>query len=139
MRWVGAVALCSGLLTGSAAGAEKPACPQFEAGQSYPWQTQGMMKGDQYASVYIDVDRSGRPLQCRIGENNIPDPYTRFQLCNAYTGDWRGPPASPGDPDRRTIKRQTVMIGSEHELANRRARRAWFRQHPDERSECYPE
>ncbi|HEY7006758.1 MAG TPA: hypothetical protein VH392_09800 [Sphingomicrobium sp.] len=97
------------------------------------------MRGDQYAWIYIDVDRTGRPLQCRIGENNIRDQYTRFQLCNAYTEDWRAPAAEPGDPDRRTLKRQTVMIGSDHELADKKARRAWFKAHPEERPECYPE
>lgn len=97
------------------------------------------MQGDKYAWVYIDVDRTGRPLQCRVGENNIYDSDTRFQLCNAYTRDWRAPEADAGDPDRRTIKRQTIIIGSDHELANQKARRAWFKLHPEERPECYPE
>ena len=98
-----------------------------------------MLPGDKYASVLIDVDRTGRPLACRIGRTNIFDKYTLFQLCNAYSDDWRGPQANAEDPDRRTITRDTVMIGSEHELANQQARRTWFQQHPDQRPSCYPE
>lgn len=140
MRGVSAFALCIALNAPSlAAAANKAPCPAREAGQAYPWDTDALMHGDRYAWIYIDVDRTGRPLQCRIGENNIDDPDTRFQICNAYTADWRGPAASAQDPDRRTIKRQTIMIGSEHELANQKARRAWFKLHPDERSECYPD
>lgn len=97
------------------------------------------MPGDRYASVFVDVDRDGRPLACRVGETNIHDSDTLFQLCQAYKGDWRGPPAAAGDPDRRTIERRTVMIGSAHELANQQARREWFKVHSDERPSCYPE
>ena len=140
MREIGAVALCVALLWPSmAAAANKAPCPPREAGQSYPWDSDDLMRGDKFAWVYIDVDRTGRALQCRIGENNIFDPDTRFQLCNAYTEDWHASPAAAGDPDRRTIKRQTIMIGSDHELANQKARKAWFNLHPEERPECYPE
>ena len=98
-----------------------------------------MMPGDKYAWVYIDVDRTGQPLVCKVGETNIFDPDTLFQLCSSYKESWRAPPASAGDPDRRTVKRQTVMIGPAHEKANQEARRAWFKMHPDERASCYPE
>ncbi|HEX3422601.1 MAG TPA: hypothetical protein VHS33_04265 [Sphingomicrobium sp.] len=119
--------------------AEKVACPPHEAGASYPWDVQGTLPGDKYASVFIDVDRTGRPLKCRVGNTNIFDSDTLFQLCSAYNEDWRAPVAAPGDPDRRTIRRDTAMIGSEHELANQKARRTWFKAHPEERQSCYPE
>jgi hypothetical protein len=138
MRVFGAVALCA-VLVGSAASAEKTPCPMREAGQAYPWQNLAPVKGDRYAWVVIEVDRTGRPIRCGIGENNIPDPDTRFLLCNAYKGDWRAPRAETGDPDVRTIKRRTTMIGYEHQIADQKARKAWFRAHPEERSECYPQ
>jgi hypothetical protein len=139
MRGIGAFALSAAFFTASASAADKAPCPPHEAGAFYPWQNSGMVKGDKYAWVYIDVDRTGRPLRCKIGENNIFDEFARFQLCNAYTADWRAPAASPGDPDTRTIKKQTIMIGSDHQLADQKARRAWFKAHPEERSECYPD
>ncbi|HEX6741437.1 MAG TPA: hypothetical protein VF079_06545 [Sphingomicrobium sp.] len=123
----------------SAASAEKAACPPREAGAAYPWQDLTVMKGDRYAWVIVTVDRSGRALKCGVGDNNIPDPDTRFLLCRAYSQDWRGPPAEPGDPDLRTIKRHMTMVGYEHQMADKKARKVWFRAHPDERQECYPE
>jgi hypothetical protein len=138
MRGIGALALCTALVTvsGAAAGAQ---CPPHEAGAEYPWDVHGMLPGDKYAWVFIDVDRSGRPSACKVGETNIFDSDTLFQLCSSYKESWRAPAASAGDPDSRTIKRQTVMIGSAHQLANQQARRAWFKLHPDERPSCYPE
>ena len=124
---------------GSAAVAEQAPCPPREAGQGYPWQNPGLMRGDQYAWVIVTVDRSGRPLKCGVGKNNIPDPEMRFRLCRAYSEDWRAPPAAADDPAIRTIRRQTIMTGYEHQMADKKARRSWFRQHPDQRQECYPE
>ena len=138
MRGIGALALCTVLIAASDPAASNP-CPPHEAGAEYPWDAHGMMPGDKYAWVYIDVDRAGQPLACKVGETNIFDPDTLFQLCSSYKESWRARPASAGDPDRRTIKRQTVMIGPAHEKANQDARRAWFKAHPDERASCYPE
>ena len=139
MKWIGAIALGCACAATSGQAAAKAACQPHEAGASYPWDIQGTLPGDKYASVFIDVDRTGKPLSCRVGNSNIFDDFTRFQLCSAYKEDWHAPSAAPGDPDRRTIRRDTVMIGSEHELANQKARRAWFSSHPQERSSCYPE
>jgi hypothetical protein len=30
------------------------------------------------------------------------------------------------------------MIGNNHQLADQKARKAWFKQHPEARPECYP-
>ena len=138
MRGIGAVALCSALMTAVPAAAGTP-CPPHEAGAEYPWDVRGMLAGDKFAWVFIDVDRTGRPLACRVGDTNISDSDTLFQLCAAYKEDWRAAAAVAGDPDRRTIKRETVMIGPAHDKANQDARRAWFKAHPDERASCYPE
>lgn len=139
MRGIGAFALCIVLAVPTAAFADKTPCPAHVPGDSYPWDISQLMAGDKYASVFIDVDRNGRPLACRVGANNISDDYTRFQLCDAYNQDWHATPTAAGDPDRRTIKRDTIMIGSAHQLANQNARKAWFRAHPGERQSCYPE
>ena|SRR5205085_6514077 len=139
MRGICAVAICAAGLGSSAAKAEKAPCAPREAGQSYPWQSSGLMRGDKYAWVFITVDRTGRPIRCGVGNNNIPDPEMRFRLCAAYSADWRAPAASPGAPDVRTIKRQTIMISYEHEMADQKKRKLWFKQHPEERAECYPQ
>jgi hypothetical protein len=117
----------------------KTACPTREAGQAYPWQNFEPMQGDRYAIIYIDVDRSGRPLRCRIGKNNIPDPETRWRACKAYSDDWRGPPAADGEPTERTIERNFTLIGYNHQMADEKARKLWFKQHPEQRAECYPD
>ena len=139
MSRVKAFALGVALVSSSAAVADKAPCPPREAGQAYPWQDLTVMKGDRFAWVMVNIDRTGRALKCGIGDNNIPDPDMRFRLCRAYSEDWRGPPAEAGDPDIRTIKRHFTMIGYEHQMADKKARREWFRQHPDQRQECYPE
>jgi hypothetical protein len=139
MKITATVILASALLGSSAAASDKAPCPTRETGSSYPWQIAGMMRGDQYAWVLIDVDRTGRPVRCGIGDNNIPDPETRFRVCKAFTDDWTAPAADAGDPNTRTIKRKMIMASYDHQMANQKARKLWFKQHPEERSECYPE
>jgi hypothetical protein len=139
MRGFAAVALCLALGVSSAAFADKAPCAKREAGAGYPWQNLDPVRGDHYAWVIVDVDRSGRALRCGIGDNDISDPETRFRMCLAYREDWRASPAGPGDPEVRTIKRRTTLIGYEHEMADQKARKAWFKAHPDERPDCYGE
>src|SRR3982751_1399320 len=121
------VVICAVLAVSSPALGEQAACPTLEAGAAYPWQNLTLMKGDRYAVVIVDVDKTGRPIRCGVGDNNFPDPDMRFLLCNAYKGDWRAPPAGVGDPDVRTIKRRTTMVGYEHQMADQKARRLWFK------------
>jgi hypothetical protein len=135
-RSVRAFAL-SALLFASA-GVPKPACPPREAGSAYPWQNFQPMRGDQQAVVYIDVDKTGQPIRCGMGKNNIPDPETRFRVCQSFISDWHAPAAGPADPPVRTIRRDFTMLGSDHQLADEKAREQWFKQHPDARPECYP-
>ena len=139
MRGITVFALGVALSSSSASWADKAPCPPREAGQGYPWQTSGLMRGDQYAWVIITVDRSGRPIRCGVGDNNIPDRDMRFWLCKAYSDDWRAAAAAPGDPETRTIKRQTIMTSYDHQMADKKARKLWFKQHPEERQECYPD
>ena len=139
MRDVQFLIAIAALVASTPLAAETAPCPTREAGAAYPWQNLEPMRGDRYAWVIVDVDRTGRPLRCGVAENNLPDPDMRFFLCNAYKGDWRAPPAAAGDPDVRTIKRRTTMIGYAHAQADKKARKEWFRQHPAERQACYPE
>ncbi len=126
-------------LGSSAALAAKPGCPRWEAGARYPWQSNEIMKGDLFGWVIMDVDRYGAPASCRIGKNNFLDVETGQFLCKNYSERWRGTKAAPSDPDRRTFTRFSLINGYDHELADRRARKAWFLAHPEERKECYPE
>ena len=115
-----------------------PPCPPREAGAFYPWQTTQRMKGDEKAIVYIDVDKTGRPLKCAMGQNDISDPETRFRVCQSFMDDWHASAAAAGDPAIRTIRRDFTMISNDHQLADQKARKAWFKQHPEARPECYP-
>lgn len=123
----------------SAALAEPAPCPKWEAGARYPWQSNEIMRGDLFGWVIMDVDRYGAPTRCRIGENNFRDAETGMFLCKNYSERWRGPKAAPSDPDRRTFRRYSLIAGYDHLLADRKARRQWFQDHPEERPECYPE
>ena len=128
------------MLVSSGALAAGEPCPPREPGHSYPWQSGELMPGDKYAWLYLDIDTDGRALDCRIGENNIHDPYTRFLACRAFKEDWRTTPAvENGKAVRSTVKRYFLMLGDKHIAANREARTQWFRNHPNERPSCYPE
>ena len=126
-------------LAGASASMAKPACPAREAGRAYPWQNLDVMPGDNYAWIYVDVDKTGRTLRCRVGETDIADPETKFRLCLAFNEDWRGAPAASGDPEVRTIKRHFTMLGYNHQMADQKARKQYFKDHPDDRPECYPD
>jgi hypothetical protein len=131
--------LCALLLFGSSAFAAGSNCPKLEAGTMYPWQSRDIMADDQYATVYIDVDEEGRPLKCYIGKTNIPAD-DRFWVCKAYLDDWHAQPIIVnGKPVRGTVRRLTVLTGDRHNKINRDARKRFFKEHPDERPECYPE
>lgn len=114
-------------------------CPELEPGASYPWQVSGLLPGDQYAHIYIDVDEKGRPVKCSMGKTNIPRD-DRFWVCKAFMDDWHVPPAMrDGNPVRSVVERDVTMVGDKHIKADRDARKPWFRAHPDENPGCYPE
>ena len=133
-----AIALAA-MLTGSAALAEPAQCPKWEAGARYPWQSDEIMPGDRFGWVIMEVDRYGAPASCRIGKNNFLDAETGQFLCKNYSERWRGPKAAASDPARRTFTRFSLINGYDHLRADRKARKQWFLDHPEERSECYPE
>lgn len=133
------IALIVAFSIGSTALAAGPQCPKWEAGTRYPWQSNVLVRGDKYAWILLRVDRAGYPLRCRIGQNNYTNNEDRFWLCKQYSERWRGPPASASDPDTRNLQRLSLIPDYKHAKADRRARAAWFLQHPEERQECYPE
>lgn len=92
-----------------------------------PWLAeQGILPGDKWARVRLDLDARGRPLRCRIAATNIRNRTQRFYFCNAFMGgafqtepvrDANGA-AVPG-----TIERVLVMPGRNSRDAHERARR----------------
>jgi hypothetical protein len=129
------------MLSAASVSSAKTPCPPHVPGEPYPWE-QGndqVQPGDRWAWMYIDIDKTGRPLQCKMGENNIPED-DRFGVCNAFLQDWHGEPEiKDGVPVRSTVKRFVMMRGSQHQKAADAARKKFFREHPDERPSCYPE
>ena len=130
--------------------AAKPSCPANKYKSPYPWLVDQLMDGDEYADVYIDVDHAGKPVSCRIGQSNIQGD-DKFFVCKAFLEQWSTAPTSdnptigpppPNLPSHSvitgTVYRKYVAYGDKHEKAERLARKKFFQEHPEERSECYP-
>jgi hypothetical protein len=139
IQLAGAIAVLALLSIGSGALAATARCPKWEAGTRYPWQSNQVLRDDRFAWVILDVDRSGFLIKCRIGANNYADNEERFWLCKQYMDRWRGPPAAATDPPIRRLERYSLIPGYKHATADRKARIAWFKQHPAEPPRCYPE
>lgn len=139
MKSMGIATAVAALFVSSAALADATRCPALEPGTRYPWQTDTPMRDDLWARVALDVDRGGYPIRCRVEQNNYPDAESRVIFCKQYYDRWRGPPATVSDPPMRTLRRYSNIPGPHHDLADKRARKAWFAAHPEQRPECYPE
>lgn len=130
---------CVSLLVGTGASATDGNCPPREPG-TYPWLEDGKLPGDEWAWVYLELDKNARAKRCLMGENNIRDPDLRFFVCRAMKEDWH--PASDEEAKTlasTTVKRFFVIPGYDHDKKLREARKRFFAEHPDERPECYPE
>lgn len=125
-------------------------CPPSKYPPPYPWLISDIMSGDQYAEIYLDIDKAGKPLNCRMGPNNIPGD-NKFFVCKAFLEQWQthpqpndpavGPPPPnipKGSPIKATVHRKLLAYGDKHRKAERDARALFFQQHPEERSDCYP-
>ena len=99
------------------------------------------MPGDQYAWIYLLIDKRGRATDCRIGETNMHDHDTSGILCMSFQKNWHMKPIVDGDgkPVEGWFKRYFLSIGTRHQQHDIEARRMYFEQHLDERRECYPE
>jgi hypothetical protein len=71
-----------------------------------------------------------------MGKNNIPGD-DKFFVCKAFMEQWSTAP-SPVATTGTTVERHYLAIGDKHQKAEENARKAWFRAHPEERPECYP-
>jgi hypothetical protein len=136
-RILGAV-LLAGTVSASAVAAKND-CPPIRSDVAYPWIITDIMDGDQYADIFIDIDRKGKPIQCRMGKNNISGD-DKFFVCKAFTEQWStAAPTQVGPNGLATVERHYLTYGDKHEKAEREAKKAYFRQHPDQQPKCYPE
>jgi hypothetical protein len=134
MRKLVSIFAAASLGLASAAAAD-PSCPK--AGYTYPWMIEDLMAGDSYADVYIDIDRSGRPLSCKYGQTNFHGEEL-FWVCNAFMEQFRTkPPVDLAKGERTTVMRTMVDYGDAHRKAEKKAKKKYFAEHPDERASCY--
>lgn len=139
MKSISTLMLCASVIVGLPANAAANTCPPREPG-TYPWSTDGTMPGDQWAWVYLELDKDARPKRCLMGKNNIHDSDRRFLVCRAMKEDWRPASADAGRAvASTTVKRFFIIRGPNHEKLMRAARKRYFAENPHERPECYPE
>jgi hypothetical protein len=125
--------------SGTALAAADKACPPHRPGQAYPWQSAEVMPGDEWADLYIDLDAKGRPTNCRIGKHKL-NKESGFWMCRAMTAQGQFEPvmkdgvAVPG-----TVTRHFFLAGRKHRQIEAAARKQFFKDHPEERSSCYPD
>ena len=130
--------LCSLLVAGPVEAAQSD-CPPHEPGV-LPWMPDGMVKGDLFAWVFLELDKNAQPKRCLMGENNIHDPDMRFFACRAMKEDWHlATPEEERSLASTTVKRRFVIPGPNRVKEIREAKKAFFAGHPDLRPECYPD
>ena len=114
-------------------------CPDLVPGAAYPWEVEGHFSGDKWADLSIDIDETGKVTACRVLKSNM-DNEERFWTCGALRAQGKYPPAmKDGVPTKVTHQTKMVQLGMRHQQANTAARKRWFREHPQERWDCYPE
>jgi len=128
----------SALLASSAAIAGTP-CPPHQAGVPYPWTNNDFVSGDKWADVELDLDATGKATACRVVKSNM-DREDNFWVCGAMQVQGQYDPVmKDGVAVAGTIHTKMNMPGSRHRDADMAARKKWFREHPQERWDCYPE
>jgi len=121
------------------ASAGTPTCPFREPGY-YPWSTDipDVVDGDMWAWVYLDLDKTGDPLRCYIGESNMSSPETRSKVCRSFVNNWRAAPLrKDGKAVAGTTRRFFTVMGDRHEKLFNEARKGWFAEHPQDSPACY--
>jgi len=97
-----------------------------------------MVEGDLWAWIYLDLDKSGDPIRCYIGENNMPSPETRSKVCRSFVANWKSAPLmKDGKAVAGTTRRHFTIMGRRHEKLFEEARKRWLAAHPTESAECY--
>lgn len=126
------------LLTSTAGQAGTQKCP-FEEPGYYPWlaDVPRTVDGDEWAWVYLDVDKHGYPESCRIGETNMTE-GSRSNTCRNFVTGWRSAPIlKDGSPTAGTVKRFFIIAGSKHRQLFDEAKKRWMAAHPDENADCF--
>lgn len=96
------------------------------------------MPGDLWADVYLDIDKSGYAIRCYMGKNNISGEETRSNVCRNYVSGWRTEPPPASNRRVTTIKRFFLWTGYRHlDKRTKEARKRYFKDHPDQRPECW--
>jgi hypothetical protein len=132
--------LIAAIATAQAQNADQRPCPTFTPGQPYPWEARNVMKGDQWADVYLFIDKKGRAKDCRLGGGTIRDKNTRWYICSSFKKSWYTKPIlKDGLPVEGWFKRRFIMTNGRHMDTDAEARKRFFQEHPEERPECYPE
>src|SRR5690348_6683330 len=117
MKLVASLAALAALAGNGASLAASDKCPFREQGV-YPWASMvpKIVDGDLWAWVYLDLDKRGQPLRCYIGENNLPAPETRSNVCRSFVGSWQAAPlVKDGKPVAGTTRRFFILMGRRHE------------------------
>jgi len=126
-------------LLASPAIADKAPCPPHKAGAPYPWESEGLMEGDHWADIAIDLDAHGKVTGCRVVKGNL-ESDEGFYMCRAYTNQGEFDPLmKDGVAIAGTIQTHSMLKGMRHQDADESARKRWFAAHPQERQSCYPE
>jgi hypothetical protein len=122
-----------------AAAAQAAQCPDLVPGAPYPWEVKGHFSGDQHAELSIDVDEAGKVTGCRVIKSNRSR-EDNFWTCASMRVQGREPPEMRnGVAVKATRTIQMTTIGMRHRQANSAARKKWFKEHRQERWDCYPE
>ena len=134
-RWM----IAAGMLLASSSLQAADNCPEIRPGQAYPWQKEGLMPGDEWAYLYIDLDVNGRPKNCRVGKHQYK-PETGFWMCRAMMSQGHFQPIiKDGVAVEGTVTRFMSIPGRQRRREEAAARKQWFKDHPNERPSCYPD
>jgi hypothetical protein len=138
MRFIPLAALLA--MPSLAAASSGTPCPkQWGPGEMFPWESEEIMPGDQWANLRLDIDEKGRATGCRIEATNIHSANTKYAVCYSFKKNWYTDPIlENGKPVAKTVRTQFIIRGSKHEKREEKARQQFFRDNPGERRECYP-
>ena len=97
------------------------------------------MTGDKWADMELDLDVKGKVQACRVVNSNMSREDGFFACAAMQVQGQEEPVMKDGQAVPGTIKTKMMMHGMRHQDADKAARKRWFREHPTERWDCYPE
>jgi hypothetical protein len=125
-------------LASSASFAATP-CPALRPGEPYPWTSDEFVTGDKWADMELDLDATGKVVGCRITKSNMTSEDGFFVCASMKVQGREQPVMKDGLAVPGSIPSKMMMQGIRHRDADMAARKKWFREHPQERWNCYPE